>query len=487
MKLRFSPIPNHAGSILPMALISLAVMAMVAAAALYRVQPHVASTYHSASWNDALNSAEAGADLALATLNLSETDPATAWAAWTPNDATTFPKTWVPPIAPHIGDGNTKAFCRLTVDNAITDVNGTPWMRVRSVGVAELPAASRSGMEGALLDVNGNKSFRAVLRHERYSSDVTAGTLTVPQVVRTIEAIAAPPGARAYARALTSKGPIVLNGAAHVDSFDSSDPAKSTGQLYDVAKRREKGAIGSNTAGSASNLGGCIVRGDASCNGSQMQNASNVMGNEFNNFFTAIPDVPVPSWTSFNFTPTAITNPGSPTILVGGSAISPQFYRLSDLTLSSSAAPLILAPHATGVESFLKIWITGRTTISGSGYVEVQPGVHAEFYVQDEIAVGGGSILNQTLRAQNVIIFGVTPPSGYRAATFSGSADFIGLLHAPRFNFLTTGSGKFSGSAICQSATLNSSGGFHYDENLANYPSQIRTGYQYASWIEDVN
>ena len=95
---RHSPIQKCTASILPMALISLAVMAMAAAAALNRVQPRVASTYHSASWNDALNSAEAGADLALAALNLSETDPATAWAAWTPNDATTFPKTWTPPV-----------------------------------------------------------------------------------------------------------------------------------------------------------------------------------------------------------------------------------------------------------------------------------------------------------------------------------------------------------------------------------------------------
>ena len=483
---RLSLIQKCTGSILPMALISLAVMAMVAAAALYRVQPRVASTYHSASWNDALNSAEAGADLALAALNLAETDPATAWAAWTPNDATTFPKTWTPPVTAHVGEGNTKTFCKLTVDNAIADVNGTPWMRVRATGVAELPAASRTGIEGALLDVNGNKSFRALLRREQFSSDATAGALNVPQVVRTIEAIAAPPGARAYVRALTANGAIVLSGAAQVDSFDSSDPAKSTSLQYDPAKRREKGAIGSNGDGSACNLGGCIVRGDASANGGQMQNASSVTGSEYNNFSTALPAIPAPGWTTFNFFPNALTNPGAPATLTGGPAGTPQLYRLSDLTLSSSAGPLILAPHLIGQESFIKIWVTGRITISGTGYIEQQPGEHAEFFVEDDISVAGAGIVNQTLLARNLAIFGVTPASGTRSVTFSGSADFIGIVNAPAFNFLTSGSGKFLGTALVRGATLNSSGGLHYDENLANHASGTGTGYQYASWLEYV-
>ena len=487
MKPHFFQNQNRTASILPMALISLAVMAMVAAAALYRVQPHVASTYHSASWNDALYSAEAGADLALGALNLSETDPATAWSAWTPNDATTFPKTWTPAIAPHLGDGNTKLFCKLTVDRAIVDVNGTPWMRVRAMGVAELPVASRTGIEGALLDVNGNKSFRALLRRERFSSDVTAGALHVPQVVRTIEAMAAPPGARTYARALTAKGPMLLSGAAYVDSFDSSDPAKSTGQQYDPAKRREKGAIGSNADGGASNLGGRIVRGDASANGGAIQNAGNVTGNQFNNFNAALPDIPVPAWTLFNFVPNAITDPGAPTTLLGGPAGSPQLYRLSDLTVSSSTGPLILAPHSAGQQSFAKIWVTGRTTISGSGYIELQPGVHVEFFLEDNFTIGGGGFVNQTLVARNLEIFGVTPAGGNRSATFSGSANFIGILNAPAFDLVTSGSGKFIGSAICRSATLSSSGGFHYDENLANHPHPGASEYQYASWIEDLH
>ena len=478
---------SRRGSILPMAMISLAVLAMVAAAALYRVQPRVSSTYHSASWNDALNSAEAGAEMALKALNTATTDPATAWAAWTPNDATTFPKTWVPTIAPHTGDGNNAVWCKITVDNSIVDANGAAWMRVRSTGVAELPAASRNGIEGAVLDINGVKNFRAVLRRERFASDLTSGALRLPQVARTIEAVAAPPGARFYARAVTTRNAIDINGSGYADSFDSSDPSKSTGSLYDPGKRQSRGSIGSNSAGGSSNAHGCAVWGDASSNGGQILNTGGVSGETYNNFEARLPDIAAPGWTVFNFTPNAITNPGAPTTLLGGAVGAPQLYRLSDLTVSDAANPLILAPHATGQQSYMKIWITGRTTISGTGYIQQQPGVHVQIIAEDDISVAGGGIVNQTNLAANLEIRGVTPASGSRNATFSGNADFIGILNAPAFDVIHSGTGKFIGVAIGRSATLSSSGGFHYDEDLINFTYEGMTEYQYASWIEDLH
>ena len=478
---------RHSGSILPMTMISLAVLAMMAAAALYRVGPRLASTYHSASWNDALNSAEAGADYALLSLNTSRTDPATAWAAWTPSDASTFPKTWTPTIAPHIGDGNNKVFCKLTVDNAIVDGSGAAWMRVRSMGVAELPLASRSGIEGAVSGVDGSRSFRAILRRERFTGDLTAGALRLPQVVRSIEAIAAPPGARFYLRAVTVQNGIQMTSGAHTDSFDSSDPAKSTALQYDVAKAQPHGDIASNGGGGASNTNNCTVSGNASWNGGAVANTSGVAGDSFNNFFTTLPPIASPGWTVFNFTPTAITNPGAPTTLVGGPAGAPQLYRLSDLTVSNAANPLILTPHAAGQQSYIKIWVTGRTTVSGTGYIEQQPGVHVQIIAEDDIALGGGGIVNQTQLAKNLEVFGVNPASGSRNATFSGSADFTGILNAPAFDLVTSGTGKFMGTVIARSANLGSSGGLHYDEDLANFTYSGANEYQYASWIEDLH
>src|SRR6185436_6814532 len=84
------------GGILLTTLLMIAIMSMLAAATLYRVGSRHASSYQSMYWNEALTSAEAGADLALVTLNKSLTSPTTAWAAWTPSNATTFPKTYTP-------------------------------------------------------------------------------------------------------------------------------------------------------------------------------------------------------------------------------------------------------------------------------------------------------------------------------------------------------------------------------------------------------
>jgi hypothetical protein len=105
---------RQAGSILPTALMSTTILAMIAAAAMYRVMPRLSTTYHSASWAEALYAAETGADMALRAAKHSLTAPATAWAGWSPSDGNTFPKTWVPTIAPHSGDGNTKIYTKVT-------------------------------------------------------------------------------------------------------------------------------------------------------------------------------------------------------------------------------------------------------------------------------------------------------------------------------------------------------------------------------------
>ena len=81
----------------------------------------------------------------------------------------------------------------------------------------------------------------------------------------------------------------------------------------------------------------------------------------------------------------------------------------------------------------------------------------------------------------------MTPASGSRNATFSGTADFVGILNAPAFDMIQSGSGKFVGALIGRSATLNSSGGFHYDEDLVNFTYAGPADYQYTSWIEDLH
>ena len=472
-------------SVLPAALMSSVVLAMLAAASLYRVTPRLATTYHSASWAEALLAAETGADMALKAMNDSATTPDTAWAAWTPSDATTFPKTWVPTIADHGGDGNTKIYAKITVDNSIVDGMGSRWMRVRSMGVAELPAASRTGIEGGVRNISGTKTFRSILRKERFKADVTGGLLRLPQVVRNIEVMAVPPGRRVYVRGLTVQNEMIMKGTETFDSYDSADAAKSTNGQYDPAKRQNNGDVASNSTGGISDVKGAKVYGDASSNGGTIKNTGGVTGSVYNNFSTTFAPVNKPTWTSFNMSPVAISDPSTPVTLVGGTRAAPQNYKLTDLSIKSKTGPLILAPHLAGQESYINIWVTGKLSVTSNGVISQMPGVHVRIFVEDDIAVGGSGFSNQNGNANYLEVFGVTPASGTKNVNFSGSADFIGVLYAPAYDFSFGGTTDLFGAMIGRSASFNGNPAIHYDESLANLIGTDNS-YQFVSWIEDV-
>ena len=480
------PPPSQHGGVLVAALVMIAVISMMAAATLLRVGARHASTYQSASWNDAIASAEAGADFALLSLNKSLKDSATAWVEWTPSDATTFPKTYTPAMPAHAGEGNTKVFATVAVDDSLTDADGQKWFRVRTTGVAELPSRTVSGIEAAMHDESGVKNHRSNLRRARFLTDLTGGTLRLPQVARTIELMAEPVGARPFVRAITVKNAIALSGGTYTDSFDSSDAASSTSGMYDTAKRLSHGSVASNSEGGLSALGDCFVYGDAASKGGALPGSGNVQGAVSEKFQATITEVAKPVWTTIASSPTAISNPAGPVTLTGGPANAPVNYKLSELTVSKGSCPLILAPHATGQESHIHLWVTGRTLISGTGFIQQSPGVHVTIHCEDDVTISGGGIVNQTNQAANLQIFGVTPVSGTQNLTVSGSAAFVGVVNAPAFAMNISGGGSFTGAAIANSATISGSGGFHYDESLGRLAIGVPTSFQFASWVEDI-
>jgi Tfp pilus assembly protein PilX len=479
--------PDCAGGILVTVLLVIAVMSMLAAATIYRVSSRHAASYQSVAWNEAMSSAEAGADLALLAMNNSISSPSTAWTGWTPSDATTFPKTYTPSIPSHSGEGNTKVFAKVVVDNNVA----SGWMRVRSTGVAELSSRISnglgSGLEGAVRSTAGTKNHRAVLRKPRFFTDITGGALHLPQITRTIEVMAVQAKTSPYMRGLTMKNTVTMSGSSAIDSFDSSKPAYSTNGQYDPAKRLQHGDVASNSSGNLSDLKNSWVYGNASSNGGTIQNTGHVQGTVTNNFQATIPDIAKPVWTTIQSTPTTINNPSGPVTLTGGPAGSPVNYKLSTLTISNQSKALILDTHAAGEESYINIWVTGKTTISGSGYIEQMPGVHVTIYNEDDVTISGNGYLNDSNTASYLEIFGVTPSSGTQKLTVSGNGTFIGLLNAPAFDTTISGSGAFIGAAIVRSVVISGSGDFHYDEALNSHSGTgIPAGYYYASWAEDI-
>ena len=470
---------DRRGAILITTLLLIALISALTAATFYRVSSRYSSSYQSASWNEAMTSAEGGADLALLALNKSITSPSTAWAGWTPSDASTFPKTYVPSIAGHTGQGNNKVYAKITVDNGV----GSGWFRVRSTGVAELPTQSRNGLEAAVYDSSGLKNHRSMLRKASYVTDQTGGLLHLPQVARTVEVLAAPGGSFPYIRALTVKNTITMSGGAYTDSFDSSNPLYSTNSQYDVTKRQSHGDVATNTSGSLSNIGSSYVYGNASSNGGTLQNTTNVQGTVTNNFQTTIASVTAPTLSNVQITPTAISGTSS---IPAGTAASPKNYVVSSVNISGSNIYTLTNP-TPGTDSYINIYVTGSFTISGGGSLVQAPGVHANIYVTGNTTISGGGVANQNNVASYLQIFGIDPSSGTNSMTVSGSGTFIGVLNAPSNAITISGSAKFIGAAIGNSVNISGGGGFHYDQALSKLSGNgAPASYTYSNWVEDI-
>ncbi len=474
-------LPRNQGGILITTVLLIALMSMLTAATLYRVSSRHASSYHSVGWNEALASAEAGADLALASMNTYYSTFSATWTGWVPNDATTFPKTFTPAIPDHIGEGNTKVYAKVVVDKGV----GGTWLRVRSTGVAELPGSSVNGLEAAILDVNGAKNHRSVLRKPRYITDITGGALHLPQVSRTIELMASPTSGHPYQMPFLMRGAITMNGGAWTDSFNSSDPLYSTNSQYDWLKHLNHGDIATNIGGSLSNLNGSLVYGNASSNGGTIANTQNVQGTVTNNFQTTIADIPAPTWPTIAASPTTLKNSGG-VILQGGPIGAQKYYKVDQLTLNSFDI-LTLAPHAVGADSYINIWVTGKVTMSGNSRILQMNGVHVVFYCGDDASFTGDGYFNSNSTADTAQFFGISAGgNGNHTMKVAGIGDFTGVVNAPTYHLQITGNGSFAGSVIGYDAAITGNGGFHYDENLKLLAAPGSTAFSFVSWVEDI-
>ena len=470
-----------------MALVTLLVLALTSSTVFYFIANRYQAAFQSASWNEALIVAESGVDTALQAYNTSTASPSTAWAGWTPSDATTFPKTYSGVLPAHAGSGNNKMYISVTVDKTLTDSSGNIWPRITSSGTTEVPGLPRVGYAASVLSLTGVKNHNNMLRKIAMKSDVTGGALHLPQVTRTVQVVGRPLATGIFKRAVVTKNSMTMSGGAYTDSFDSTNSAKSTNGQYDQTKRQSHGDVATNITGNSSNLQSSYVYGNAWSNGGTIQNTSNVQGKVYNNFSTTISSVSDPSFSSFVSSPNTINNPNAPVTLTAGTSAAPTNYILSQLTVSNSANPLILAPPVAGQSSYINIWVKGDMTTSGSGYILQQQGVHATFWVDGKVTVSGSAINNTNGMASYLTVNGVTAANGStNTYTVSGSGTFIGVVNAPSYAFTLSGSGDFSGAFIMYSMNISGAAGFHYDESLAGNSGSNGLSYEIASWVENV-
>lgn len=459
-------------------------MAALCASALVITTQTGTSGVQTAAWHQSLAGAEGAMDQALNSLNTGD------WTGWykvtgalpagKPSGgvaASAKPTVgtynyYLPATLSVQGEGATDITMWTTIDTGTlgVDQNGNQAYRIRATGVVDVPGPARASMNK--LDNRLRKI--SLLRDGRTNAVVTA-----PQAVRRIELIALPVAKSIWARALLTKLSINMSGGGIIDSFDSTDPFKSTGGLYDVNKRQSHGDIG--TADSTnSDLKSTFVYGSIAYSGPAIKNTTNVQGTISTPFTPTIPDTVKPTWSNGTY---ISLSDGNPVTLTAGTKAAPSKYKIGSLTVSGGNV-LTINKSNNGVDNnYIEIWVTGKMTTSGSGYILQDAAVHAKYYVEDDITVSGSSFNNQSGLAKNLEIIGI---GNNNKATVSGSGTFIGTMNAPGFNITVSGGAILCGAFIANTLNISGSGGVHYDESLSSYGNSSSLGnYAYGSWFED--
>jgi len=464
------------GSTLIATLGVLALTSMIVATTLFESQNRFRASYQSSRWSQAAHAAEAGAELALMSAQ-NNSWTADGWSA-APDDPgdpavtkTFILSTGVPATGPINAE--------VSVDRI--SMSGAEWLRIRSRGLADLSGGAPAGIDSQ--DVLLRKLS---LRVDR-STGASVGT--TPRAIRTIEILAQPRPALPFKRPILMDKRFTMSGG-WVDSFDSDDSTKSTAGLYDVAKRQSGGTVGINDTEGASNIGSAFIYGDLKCSGAAPASTGNVQGTISTPFSDLISPVLSPGdaaspnyWTTFNPTPTNITNT---TTLTGGTKSSPARYKVTSVNIAAGKV-LTMAPHAVGVESHIEVWVTGDFTTSGSGYIQQEAGVHVTYHVEGDVTVSGSSFNNLTNRAANNIMNVVTPAVEVsQTVTVSGSGTFIGAINAPGAALTVSGGAEMSGAFIGKTMSISDGTNIHFDEALPRIGANGDAGYQVSSFVEAV-
>ncbi len=294
--------------------------------------------------------------------------------------------------------------------------------------------------------------------------------------------------------ALMSKNQIDLNGnSIYTDSYDASDPNKSTGGLYDSTKKQSNGDIASNDVLiNTVNIGNADVYGsvytgpggtvDMGSNGSigptfvTGDRADTVAEGEANgwvrhDFNVDVPDVTLPAGATSWPAPAAGSSISDTATITAGD------YQLSSISLAGTKSLTIQGPGT------VRLYITGDTSVSGNGTINITTDAKVEIYAAGSMSIAGNGVVNNSGLAENSQFYGLPTSTSW---SIGGNGQWVGTVYAPQADFTMNGGGSagdMSGAVVAQSITLNGHVRFHYDEYLRTNP-QFSGSYLVVSWQE---
>ncbi|HMJ89937.1 MAG TPA: hypothetical protein VK530_08980 [Candidatus Acidoferrum sp.] len=326
-----------------------------------------------------------------------------------------------------------------------------------------------------------SRPFLAVLGRDESATyvkrTVTCGTTNLP----------------VFSKALVATRTIDLNGnGVLADSYDSTDPAKSTNGRWVAAKRGARGDIATNNSltnsidiGNA-DIYGSIATGPNPLNpghanakiGSQGKvgdlswfagtaNKGIQPGKDRDDMNVFFPDI-TPPFTSglgpvFNYTWT--------------NGVKYTRFGSADYVVSGFSGKTLIVGNA-------RILVTGSFKLTGNEEIRIAPGASLIMFMDGPSADwGGNGVINGTGKATGFYYFGTKNNTSIR---FSGNGEFTGAVYAPNADVDGNGGGNsaedFMGAAIIKSLKFNGHYSFHYDEALGR--NGMFTGFTLTSWNE---
>lgn len=311
------------------------------------------------------------------------------------------------------------------------------------------------------------------------STGVLPGLLGVGTVERTVEVTTTVGASTAGIRmAIAGKGQMEFdanfNPAMIVDSFDSSSDLYSDGGVYDPAKRKDSGNVGTTSSGNnqitlnASShfygkveTGGTATVGVPSPNsvGSLAWNASGVSGIQpgwkVDNYNEIFPEVKAPT--------------GATALAAFPATLGPGLFTKGSSTLSTAVA----------ISGNTTLYINGALNVTAGGKFVIAEGAKLTVIVTSESTWSGNPVDNQTGRAANFSLMGTSALTAFHFKPNAGTS-FIGTIYMPTAQ-LEIGSGGANNvltGAVVGGGLVHFNGGWkiHYDEALNGIGPKTSTG-----------
>jgi hypothetical protein len=537
---------REAGAATLLALFMLALIGFIGATVLLKVGRLYNGNEKAQGWQEALSAAEAGADIAMANLRWGATTGATpaptpfdtsiGWAKTTTKDGnnniTNTIYTYTTPHTSQTGEGTSDTWSVVTVDSPIGDnstsppsgltVGGSQWYRIRSTGHARIPGLARASLD-ALSDANARHSNALRKFGLLYNNPLVAnftnntvsrslqGTLTQPEVTRTIEQIIQPK--TPFIAALRARTSMNITGDQYIDSYDPTNSTTFSNGLInsDPTKRFNNGnvfvnssASGALTIGSGEKVYGSAGDSDGVTNGPFTDPNHTIQSprqiTDSTSDYNPLPPVPTPTWgTAGNPAINgSVTNITKATTITINSDSTQNYYQIQNIT-----APLTVAlgtDPQTGqaiTTGTLNIWLTGTGSggkysggMTPGGGITIPKGATVKIYVDNGVSfhpgLNGqnvGAINNLNQDPATFQLYGVgTFPGGNAGAGIdlhvggSGIQNFYGTVYAPYRYVLM----KYDGSTNYD----NNSG--YYGSFVANIFSTVAGSYHYDQALNAV-